>query len=160
MSTVVDYQGRTVDLAAFQGWEKGVGVETLLDQSLAEPGEGGEVVTGIVKLAQRFLVLLLTERGSLDYLPDAGCTFMTDARKGGWRTSADVLQSFHFALLDIKRQLRSVELDGDPDDEKFAGVTVLGIVLSPRDRAVLRLALTSQAGTKRAFIAPIDVATN
>lgn len=156
-TSAADYTGRTVDLAAFQGHE--LGAEVLLGQSLAGTGvaAGGLVVTGTLKLAQRFLVILLTEQGSLRYLPDAGCGFMTDARLGRWRTPADVRQSFHSALLDVQRQLGQLELPGDPDDERLAGVTVLAVELNPADRAGLRLRLTTRAGTARTFIAPLSV---
>ncbi len=106
MATIIDYVDRTVDVAAFQGWELGVGVEALLDQQLASPENSGEVLTGVVKLVQRFLLLLFTEIGSLTYLPDSGCTFMRDARQGRWRSSADVSNSFHFAIMDVRRQTR------------------------------------------------------
>jgi hypothetical protein len=158
MTTVADYIDRTCDVSAFQNWEDALGKEVLLEQSLGDTETpGGEVITGVAKLCQRFLMILLTEQGSLKYLPTAGCRFMTDALRGRWRTSADVQQSFYFSLLDVRRQMRQMELSTDPDDERLAGVTILGIVLSPRDRAVLRLSLTTQAGTKRAFLAPISV---
>lgn len=160
MATLVDYRGRTVDVAAFLGWERGLGREALLEQTLTDEAlPGGGVLTGVLKLVQRFLLILLTEQGSLVYLPEAGCRFMSDAGSGRWRTSADVFQSFNFSLLDVKRQLRQLETEADPDDEKFLDAAVLGITLSPQDQAVLRLQLTTQAGTRRVFVAPIGVAT-
>jgi hypothetical protein len=159
MSTVLDYAGRLVDVNAFQGWELGVGTEVLLDQELAsDVSPGGEVITGCAKLIQRFLLVLLTETGSLVYLPGAGSQFMTDALGGRWRTSTDVQQSFYSALLDVKRQMRQMELPSDPDEERLDDVVIISIILSPRDRAVLRLQMYTVAGTSRTFIAPIDVA--
>jgi len=154
-TTVVDYVGRTIDISCFHG--AGYGTDKQVDQAIAQPGEGGEVLTGIFKLAQRFLMLLLTDKGSQPYNPDAGCPFMQDARQGRWRTSTDVLQSFSFSMVDVKRQLRALQLATDPPDERFNGVTVLSIVLTAPDYVILRLALVSEAGTKRAFIAPIPV---
>lgn len=156
-TTIVDYIDRTADVAAFQGWEDTRNREVLLEQEIHDAGGGGEVITGVFKLVQRFLLTLLTVQGSLKYLPGLGCTFISDARRGRWRTSADVKQSFYFALLDCKRQLREVELTGDPDDEKVADVAVVSIELSPQDRAVLRLYLTTLAGTGREFLAPIAI---
>lgn len=161
MASVIPYVGRTIDMTAFQGWELGIGVEALLSQELATPDVSGAVITGTIKLVQRFLLILLTEAGSMAYLSGPtvapGCGFMTDARSGSWRTAADVQQSFYSALLDIKRQLLQLQTADDPLDEQFAGATILGVVLSPVDHAVLRLSLTSQAGTQRAFIAPLNI---
>lgn len=154
-TTVIDYVDRTIDISCFHG--AGYGTDKQVDQAIAQPGEGGEVLTGIFKLAQRFLMLLLMDKGSQQYNENAGCAFMQDARRGGWRTSTDVLQSFSFAMVDVKRQLRALQLPTDPLDEQFNSVTVLSIVLTSPDYVILRLALISQAGTKRAFIAPIPV---
>jgi hypothetical protein len=154
-TTVADYVGRTVDISCFYG--AGYGTDQKVDQVIAESGQSGEVLTGIFKLAQRFLMLLLMDKGSQQYNPNAGSTFMIDARRGSWRTSTDVLQSFSFAMVDIKRQLLAMQLDTDPLDEQFNSVTILSIVLTSPDYVILRLALVSQAGTKRAFIAPIPV---
>ncbi len=157
MSNVTDYVGKTIDLAAFQGWAPAFGIEVLLDQAIAsEESPSGEVVTGVIKLVQRFLIMLLTEQGSMPYLPLIGCRFMVDARQGRWRTAADVNQSFYFSLLDIKRQMKALESASDPPEERFQTARVLGIVLSPADKATMRLAIVTAAGTKRAVILPIN----
>lgn len=158
MATVADYVSRTSDVSAFQGWEEAVGKEFRLRQALySESAAGGSVISGPAKLCQKFLLLLLTEAGSMKYLPSSGCKFMTDAKSGRWRTSADVQQSFYFSLLDVRRQLRQAESADDPDDERLAGVTIQSVVLSPRDRAVLRLSLTTRAGSSVSFLAPISM---
>ncbi len=84
MTVFNDYIGRKVDVLAFQG-PVPVG-EVLLTQSLALEGTGGMVTTGINFLAQRFLIELLTERGSIPHWPIRGTTFMTEIRSQFVRT--------------------------------------------------------------------------
>ena len=141
-------------MLAFQGAVVGRNVEVV--QALTDPGSpGGFVVTGVNKLAQRLLILLLTERGSLRYLPEVGTFLITDARLGLWRTLADVQQSAHSALLDVRRQLVLAESEDDPADEKVDNIELLSATLQG-DRASLHLQVSSLAGDTRAFIAPLS----
>mgnify|MGYP000877176217 CR=1 FL=1 len=119
MTTTADYVGRKVDLLAFHGYDSG-DPSAPLEQSLAPDGTGGAVVAGVEKLAQRFLVELLTERGSLPYAAARGCSILSEARQGGWRSAGDVTRSFYSSLVDVRRTLLGLESDSDPDDERYA----------------------------------------
>lgn len=152
--SVVDYQGRTIDVLAFQGVVPGREIE--MQQVLIPDGLGGYSVTGIEKLVQRFLLILLTEKGTIKYLPDSGTRFLVDARRGLWRTTTDVTQSYASALVDVNRQLASLETDSDPTDERFGSATLLTVALTG-DRVLVGVQLFSVAGTSRAFIAPVAV---
>ena len=70
MSTVADYVGRTIDVLAYDGAVPAG--EVLLEQIMAQPGEGGKIATGMQKLAQRFILELFTETGSQLYFPNRG----------------------------------------------------------------------------------------
>lgn len=153
MSTVVDYVGRTVDLLAFQS--SGTGASRRLEQALVD-GATSSVIAGIQKLSQRFLMTLLTDRGSMLYLPLLGTRFLTDARAGQWRTAADVRQSFYSALLDVRRQLVPAETDADPNDERFANAVLTSVSLVAGG-ATLGIRLSSRAGTARTIITPIPI---
>lgn len=155
MSTVADYQGRTVDLLAFQGDFTRRGDRELL-QALVGPDDGGSVVTGIQKLAQRVLIILLTRVGSMTYLPLLGTTFMSDAQQGSWRTTADIELSFNSSKLDLLRQLRAEELDTDPLDERIDTVVMLSAAFNAGD-ATAQIMVLSAAGSELVFIAPIPV---
>jgi hypothetical protein len=93
-------------------------------QALADPGKSGTVLTGIAKLGQRFLMELLTKRGSMKFLPNRGCNFMLEAQLGYIRTQFDLLSSFSRALLDVKANLQAEELDTDPLDERFGSADI------------------------------------
>lgn len=155
--TVGQYIGRTVDHIAFDDMVDQAS-DALLTQAMVKPGESGALVTGIQKLAQRFLLELLTIRGTLKYLPTRGTTFMAEAQQGLWRTSSDVEQSFYGSLLEIENNLVSEEDVNDPPDEKFASAQLLSVTVAT-DQTSIRVQLTSQAGTSREIIYPIRINT-
>lgn len=137
MSTLNDYIGKTVDIVAFQGSQpRG---EVQLQQTFALPGTGGTIATGIVKLGQRFLIEILTERGSLRHRPARGSTFMVEVRSQYIRTATELYAAFARGLLDVRRNLRAEESDSDPLDEQYGGAEIVSIEL--------------QAGNAKVFVA-------
>jgi len=156
MSTIADYVGRTVDVLAFLDADYEGLSSSKLTQELMTSGNGGYVATGIQKLAQRYLLELLTSTGSMIYLPNRGSIFMTEARQGFWKTAADVRQSFNVSELTVRSNLLAEELPTDPADERYAGSTLDTISVSV-DSVLIKITLTSQAGIKRELIAPITI---
>lgn len=153
--SVIDYVGRTADILAFQGMFQ-AGKEELLSQTLVAPGTGGYLITGVEKLVQRVLVILLTRQGTMQYLPTAGTRFMLDAESGLWRTVLDVQNSFYSAKLDLMRQLRALQLATDPPDEVIDTVDLLNVILTT-DTVKLFIRLVTQAGQPVNFIQPLPV---
>lgn len=157
MSTVADYIGRTVDVLAFQGLSVSqVASQKALRQSLAEEGASGQIIAGISKLAQRWTIELLTERGTNFYEPNRGTLFYTFARLGFFRTVLEAEQQFFSALIDVRRTLLEEEDDDDPLDERYLSTQLLSITLVP-DLLTIRARIFSQAGNDREIILPIDV---
>jgi hypothetical protein len=152
--SVAQYVDRTIDLLAYQD-APAVG-EVLTTQELVQSSNNGQICTGIQKLAQRFLLELLTEAGSIAYLPNRGCLFMTDARLGMFGNSFDVMASFSSALVDIKRNLQDEETSYDPLDERFEEAEVVNVTFAPGN-ASITVRITSSAGTDREVIAPLNV---
>lgn len=152
--TVQQYQGRTTDYLAFDD-AKAKG-DALLTQTLVKFGQSGAVVTGIQKLVQRFLLELLTETGSLDYQPDRGCLFISQARAGLIRTSASLFSAFANAEVDIRNNLRNEDTFSDPDDERYQRATLVTASLSG-DTAFLTIRVLSVAGDSREIIYPLRV---
>lgn len=137
MSTINDYIGRTVDIVAFQGSQpRG---EVQLQQALVLPGSGGSISTGIVKLGQRFLIELLTERGSVPHRPARGSTFMVEISAQYIRTVTELYAALARGLIDVRRNLRAEETDDDPLDEQYGGAEIVNVEL--------------QAGNAKVFIA-------
>jgi hypothetical protein len=155
-ATAASYIGRQVDLLLYDGMQSQG--DALLSPALVQPGDsaGGAEIAGIQKLAQRFLLELFTEAGSMLYLPARGCPFMSQARHGGWRTAADVTLSFYSSLLYIARNLTGEELPTDPPDECYGSATLTSVTVNT-DMVTLRLTLYSQAGTSRVVLFPLRV---
>jgi hypothetical protein len=149
---ITDYIGRTVDLSIFQG-SRPEG-DVLLDQSLVGDTDSGAAITGINKLAQRFLIRLLTEKGSIPYLPNEGSEFMYEARTGHFQVVSDVYAAFSASVVDIRRSFLAEEITGEPADEQFEKAELLNVTLSGGEASVL-IKLTSRAGTSREYIAPL-----
>lgn len=155
--SVAQYVGRTADLLVFHGNFPDQG-EQLVEQTLAPESTGGFLCTGVQKLAQRVLLILLTKKGSMRFDPEYGTIFMLLAEAGGFRTVTDVEQAFYGAKLDLLRQLKAVEEDDDPLDERIRDLILLGITLAPGSVS-LRIQMTTQAGSTHQFIGPINVTT-
>lgn len=153
-ATLTDYIGRTVDIAAFKGWKPNEHVQ--VEQALILPGKSGELITGIEKLIQRFAIELLTEAGTLVYLPARGTGFMTSARAGFWRTTGDVQDAFSLSLIDLRNNLQAEESSSDPDDERFEDAELLAVSLLG-DSVTMSVKITSLAGTTFTAILPITV---
>jgi hypothetical protein len=155
-ASIADYAGRTVDMLAFDD-AKASG-EAKITQLLVLPGQSGALTTGIQKLAQRFLIELLTERGSLEYLPDRGTFFITQIRAGIIRTSQDLFTAFSTAEIELRNNLRLEDnVANDPTDEQYRSATLTAVSLFG-DTATLTIEVTSAAGTTRKVIYPLRVA--
>lgn len=153
--SVIDFLNRKSDLLVFHGDFPG-DRELLVSQTLVPTGSGGYLCTGIQKLAQRLLFILLTKKGTVLHRPNDGVTFMIDAERGGWRTPADVRQSFVSSRLDLIRQMRLVEEETDPLDEQVNDVQLITLSILP-DRVGIKIKLISEAGTDYTFLTPIVV---
>ena len=152
---ITDYLGRTHDLLGYQGGNV-AGGEVLLTQALATEINSGQITTGIQKLAQRFLLELLTENGSLTYLPNRGCDFMSKARLGNFLTPLDVLSAFSASLVDIRGNLEAEESEDDEDDERFLNAEAKSVTLNAGS-ATLHIQITSRAENTRIIIAPLNI---
>lgn len=155
MNSLAEYVNRTIDVAAFANTVK-TAVGNQLVQRLISENDSGKVVTGIMKLSQRFMLELFTDVGSLRYLPQRGTLFLAEARAGFWRTAADVEQAFYAAMLDIETNLVAEEQIEDPPDEKFASAQLNSVAFSG-DKVIIYMQLNSRAGSSREIIHPISI---
>ena len=151
-SPPIKYWDRTVDVLLFDGVQ--ASRDVVVTQHLVFEGSSGALITGIQKLAQRFLLELLTELGSIIYLPKRGCLFMTQARQGYWRTTADVTAAFYTSLFDIRQNLITEESLDDPLDEQFDTAELVAVSLY-QDQVTMRIRVTSRAGDDLDVIYPI-----
>jgi len=152
--TLQEYSGRTYDVLAYQ--DAVAAGEVLVKQQLIGDDNQGQICTGIQKLAQKFLLILLTEKGTKVHFPDFGTEFITDAKRGFFQTPLDVFASFSAAIVDIKTQLQAEETADDPDDEIYAEAEIVSVSLAGLTVAVT-VELRSAAGTSVRFIPPLNI---
>jgi hypothetical protein len=151
---VLPYVGRSIDLLLMDNIPSSQ--TTLLIQSLVLPGQAGAAITGIQKLAQRFLLELLTDQGSLTYLPNRGTQFMLQLRSGAMRTAADVRSAFILAESTARGTLRREQSPTAPADEKYVRAELLSVTLEA-DLISLRIQVISEAGSDVVLIYPIAI---
>ncbi len=153
MTIISDYAGRTIDVFAFDGVQ--TQGDALLEQTLFSAETSGLICTGIQKLAQRFILEILTDKGSMQGKPDVGTDLMIAAKSGAIRSDVDAAQIFAFALSDAVSRLKSIETEDDPDDERIGDISLVQVAFLPQNVAY-RVKLQSQAGDERSVILPVS----
>lgn len=161
-----DYTNRKYDYLGLQN-TTGPG-DRRLGLELFNKDTSGQITTGAQKLAQRWLLEFMTERGSMPGLPNRGSSFMRAARTGGFRTPINVRTEFAVADLNIKNNLRGEETSDMPDDERFGSAEITNVAILPgfdvsqksgTTAAFLTLGvkITSLAGDAREVVLPIEI---
>jgi len=153
LTTTADYINRVFDVLAFRGaTQKG---EVLLEQSLFDGYDGGEICTGVQKLAQRWALEFLTVRGSMPFhLSERGSEFLTWVRQGRLRTEYDVQAYFNFARQQVRTNLLNEETDDMHPEDRLGGAVLLQVTVF-QDGLQLSVAISSLAGTEREIILPV-----
>jgi hypothetical protein len=152
--SVQQYKGKTVDFLMYDGAKPSGDTQVL--PALVQEGQSGALITGPAKLAQRFLLELLTDKGSLQYDINRGTFFMTQIRSGLARTSADLFQIFAASELDLRNNLRLEDDTSFPDDERYASSELLDASFIG-DAIYLRIQLNSVAGESREVLFPLRI---
>lgn len=148
-----DYATRRYDVLAFEGSRPDK--ESKLNMLLFSEQNSGQICAGIQKLAQRWTLEFLTERGSMLGKPNRGCDFMRLVRNGRLKTQTDVFYAFNYAEVVVRRNLREEETDEMSNDERIASAESISIAFLP-GYAQLRVAITSLAGDTREIILPVS----
>lgn len=113
----------------------------------------GPATRGIEKLAQKFVIELLTEEGSMPYLPKHGCRFLSRLRRSV-RTEFDVIVAFAAAYNKVKRSLRSEHTRRVPKDERLAGAYLTSIMVQPGGVLILEIAVRNTLGEVATILTP------
>lgn len=158
MNTTTDYSGRTVDLEVFQ--TEAVPEAVLRLDLSATYGGKHRKVTGIQKLMQRYMILLLTAKGSIRYMPERGTQLMPAVLGGLLQSRSDIVQYFGFADGDAASQLKSQDLSEEgqlrPADEKYGKSWLTDYLIDVSSTTLyLKIKLQSQAGSAYTFVLPV-----
>ena len=143
----------TYDLAIFQPPAKGISVYT---QALATSAGTGRYITGIEKLAQRFIIELMTQQGSMQFAQPRGSVFVERITQGNIISELDLATAFGIAMLKVRSNLISEESNADPDDERFVGAELTSVQVGT-DRIGLTIQITNRAGTVGILNLPISI---
>ncbi len=131
----------TYDVLAFQS-----NANAAASQNIIEDGNNGVLVTGPKKLAQRFILELMTEKGSITYRPTRGTYFVTEAKAAQLNNEIDVYTSFSLALLDMSNNLIGEESVNDPSNERYKNAEIQSISVRPGS-ITIGVKVVSLAGT-------------
>lgn len=129
----------------------------MIDLSLFSAGGilDSKSVEGGSKLAQRFILELMTNRGSLLYRANRGSTFFSELASGAIRNELDLFSSFSSALLDVSTALQEEEGEDLEDSERFDEAIVDSFSLDEQGNALLAINITNKAGTTENVTIPL-----
>jgi hypothetical protein len=122
------------------------------------PADSGRIVTDAPKLAQRFILHLMTPTNSIPQLIPCGCDFVPRLLNGAVNEQ-DVFQALASALPAIGRILASEQLPTDPPDEVLVSVTIVSLMLG-KGTVDLVLQLNTASSTKQALKIPLSFLIN
>jgi len=153
--SVADYVGRTIDILAFRGGN--ASEKVLLNTSLADATSSGEITTGVQKLAQRWIITMLTELGSVTYKPEMGTTFMTQLRAGQVHSDADMRALFMLTELSAREQLQNEITATTPLDEQYLSASLESVTVSNGSISITVNLYSNSPENTATFIMPIPL---
>jgi len=154
MAASVDYSGRTVDLLIFQG----------VAEAGRQPvelgfGDVGKVCTGVQKVAQTWLMLFMTDRGTILNKPTRGSSFFRAVRQGRIRVDSDVRAQFAIAADQVRRTMELDAVNASPalpSDERLDRAVLESFALDKgASHLYLKIRITSIAGSSRTIYLPV-----
>lgn len=110
-------------------------------------------VVGIHKLAQRIIIELFTDAGSIKYQPERGTNFIARCKKA--KTEFDIYVAFASAKTKIQQTLSNDENIRMPPDERLADFKLDEIIIGDDDSLTLIITIVSKARTTLQIDAPV-----
>ena len=104
------------------------------------------LVTGSDLVVQRFLLELLTLKGSITYRPTRGTDFLTRLRNGSIHTELDIRAAFARSEAQIRSNLKHEESTTSPLNERYKKAVLASVSLFPGG-CVLNIQLETMAGS-------------
>lgn len=151
MGIAANYANRSLDITFLKG-VKASGRVTL-EQVLFKSGNSGEVCTGIQKLIQRWVLMLLTPKGSMTFNPARGTTFMADLVSA--YSYSDIDSIFRLCNMDACLQVKKEESDSMRKEERLERVELQSIEFL-KDSVLISVKLTSKFGEAAPVVLPIN----
>lgn len=161
LPTSRDYTGRQVDLEFLHEIQLPAGVVSV-DMRLGNP-KVSRSVTGIQKAVQRYVIVFLTELGSIRHDPRIGTRSVQQLRSVASRGPSWVRGVFTVAnrraLSIIRSEDQDTETYGDiPDDERIESVELMGSTYDAGNSVLsLTIGVTTRAGLMFRFVIPTPI---
>ena len=147
------YTLATNDVSAFQNVQAAGNAK--LELKLFDADGQSYMVTGTQKLAQRFMLRLLTPSRGMSYLPGEGTDFVSRLRAGMFRTTDSVYSAFAIAETQMAAQFAVDTRESDTLNEQYRDARLTSVVLQP-GYAKLNIQLRSRAETLQ-IVLPVPV---
>lgn len=151
-----DYSGRAKDINISPNVDP-----TKPSAQKVTPGFGNvsSYCAGVQKLVQRFMIALVTVRGSQPAYPAFGTDLLKRLTVSSLTTVADLKHAFNFASAKVVSEFRAYQADTPdlPDDEQLDTVLLLDVTVSPNNEVTYRVALYTKAGSTYDFLLPIPI---
>lgn len=129
-----------------------------ISQVLFDVQGNGNTVTAQLKLGQRFVLHLMTPKGSILYRAKQGCNFVNQLRQGRAFTERDVFGAFAASMADVRSNMQGEEASTDPPAERFSRARITQIKVS-RGSAIMTVAVQSLASEVLKVNMPLDFKT-
>lgn len=122
-----------------------------VEQVLADALDSGRIVSGPEKLAQRFLLELMTKKNETPGLT-GGSDFLNRLQNMNARTETDVFTALASSINEVVSTLQAAELETDADNERLVSVRIDRLEL---DVGTLNLRLRLK--TRAATLVPVEI---
>ncbi len=124
----------------------------IFDDKKCKLAQDASMIEGMRKLCQRFLITLLTEQGSMLYLPDRGCQFLTRI-KHTVKNEFDVMVAFSSSKMKLKKSMKSAETNETPNSERYLDSSIDSLLLDD-GFLIITLAVKNRSGSVAKVMTP------
>ena len=155
----IDYSGRMVDLLVLKTILNVPAVSQRVQVDVSDVYGEPMIVTGVEKLAQRFLLTFVNAIGSTKFMDELGTNLVPNVAKGLVYNDSTLETVASEANLMASREIMLADKGLDtPDDEKLVSSEVIGTEYSRSEsRVKISVKLTTAAGTSYVYIIPVGV---
>ena len=117
-----------------------------------------QACTGILKLAQKVALRMLTPSNGIYYESGEGGVFMRDALTGSLMSIPDISASVNETILSVENQFinDTINFTDIPLDEQLSDLQVISVQIQG-DSAFVTLQLTNRLGSTYSWISPVKV---
>lgn len=159
-----NYAGRTVDLLLLKTIDHAPAVNKRVTVDVSNVQDVPMIVSGIEKLAQRFINTFLNTIGSTKFQPDHGTELVSSVRAGKIYDAATLqavaAEANSSTCAQIQEEDEAMSLAGDttPEDETLEDSEILDLQFSREESKVkISIRLTSAAGMSYVYIIPVAI---